>query len=71
MEPLLAPQPHPVLSEKPRKTEIAAAIDPKLETRQRQEEGLETIAFISWEPIYYTLVIGLGTLQIFPILTTT
>lgn len=47
MEPSVAAQPHPVLSEKLPKTEISAAIDPKLETRQRQEEGLETITFIS------------------------
>ena len=48
-----APHPHPVLSEKPLKIKSAAAIDPELETRQRQEEGLETIASISWEPTYY------------------
>lgn len=47
MKPSLAPRPHPVLSERPPENQIAAVIDPKLETRQRQEEGLETMSSVS------------------------
>lgn len=46
MQPSFGPRPS-VLSEKPLETETAASRDPELETRQRQEEGLETIASIS------------------------